>query len=89
MAENAQFRVVKDDEPSPTQQAAANVVMMALTALSQRTIVALANLFTLITVGSAFWLALTVSPDPTTYQLVALGLYLGFVIAVNWLVRSK
>jgi hypothetical protein len=86
---NRQFTVVSDDEPETGQKIASEAIMLALSALSQRTLQALASLFTLLTVGSAFWLALQVSNSPSIYQLVCLGLYLAFVLTINFIVRRR
>lgn len=76
--------------PSPAKggQAAAplvNMLMLVLRTLAQRTIVALSKLFVLLTVGSVFWLCLTL-PEPNTLQLVQIGMYCLFVLAANYLV---
>lgn len=70
------------------QQAAFAAVMLALKTLSQRTVVALAALRTLLMVGSVFWVALSL-PHPDTYQLSLLGIYSAFVLAVCWFTRVK
>lgn len=67
---------------------AGDTILLALSALSQRTIVALGQLFTLLTVASAFVLWF-VTPEPTVYQLVKLGLYALFVLGANWIVRRR
>lgn len=88
MAEIHQF-AVEDDPPEqtpPKEDRGFSLLMMALKALSQRTVIALASLFTLITVGSAFWLFLA-TPDPTTFQLIKLAMYGVFVLAANFIVR--
>jgi len=72
--------------PEPKSNFAADALVLALKALSQRAIVALANLFMLLTVGSAFWLWMSI-PDPTVLQLISLGMYALFVLAVNFIAR--
>lgn len=90
MAAKVDFEVVADNErPSaPRQQlpTGAGLLMLALKALSQRTIVALANLFTLATVGSAFWLFLSID-RPDTHQLVQMAMYVVFILGINFIVR--
>ena len=90
------FRVISDDEteiapPSPRESLSdtigINALMIGLGALSKRTLVALAQLFTLLTVASAFALWWRVLPDPSVYQLVGLSIYAVFLLIVNWLVR--
>jgi hypothetical protein len=98
MADQAEkFRLVQEpDDPAvagqtvepAVQKIAADALFLALRTLSQKSLVAIASLFTLITVGSAFWLALSIH-DPNTYQLVELGGYFLFVLAANWIVRRK
>lgn len=90
-----QFEIVGDTDPQPAaapqqhaQAAAISMLSVALRALAQRTIVALANLFTLFTVGSVFWLWWSI-PDPNEKQIVALSIYAGFIIAVNVIVRKS
>lgn len=98
------FEVVEDDSLPEFPQAAATpkfeprsdlatdlglrTLALGLKTLSQRTIAAIADLFFLVTVGSAFWLWY-LAPDPTDRQIVALTIYAAFVLAANWLVRRK
>jgi hypothetical protein len=90
-----QFEVVEDDPPEQIKsddggQAAVDILLLLLKPLSQKTIIALGNLFSLLTVVSVFWLSLAIIPkDPSTQQLVGLGGYAAFVIAVNIIVRRK
>lgn len=89
-----QFEVVEDDPPEPTSSpaegAALDILLLLLKPLSQKTVIALGNLFSLLTVVSVFWLSLAIIPkDPSTQQLVGLGGYAAFVIAVNIIVRRK
>lgn len=82
------FEVVSDEEPAsqPKHDAGMAMLILGLKALSQRTLVAVSNLFTLATVASAFWLWMSIrNPDP--YQLVELAMYGVFVLAANWIVR--
>lgn len=85
------FQVIENDEttpnsPPPQEERGLSVLLLALKALSQRSLVALASLFTLITVGSAFWLFLA-TPEPTVFQLIKLAMYGIFVLAANFIVR--
>jgi hypothetical protein len=94
MAQRPQFEVVQDepearaDGPSPAEKAGMEMLAIGLAALSKRVLVALADLFTLITVGSAFVLWFSIK-DPSPTQLGALGMYAVFVLAANWIVRRK
>jgi hypothetical protein len=64
------------------------MLMMALRALSQRTVVALASLVDLALAGSVFVLWLLVIAQPTQLQLVGLGMYGAFVLICLWLRRG-
>lgn len=67
-------------------EAAASALGFALKALSQKALVALSSLFTLLTVGSAFFLW-HYTPDPNAHQIVSLTIYALFVLAANVIVR--
>ena len=97
MAAESRLQVVgQETEPDPfpiekeprVNKIAGDAIVLALTALSQRTVVGLSNLFTLLTVTSAFALWY-VTPDPNTYQLVKLAMYGVFVLGANWIVRRR
>lgn len=97
MAEQSRLQLVGEipDTPQappapksdPIVKVSADALLLALRALSQRFVVALANLFTLLTVGSAFWLWWSI-PDPSNTQLASLGMYALFVVAINVIVRK-
>lgn len=78
--------------PAPTtdpqaSQASIQLLILALKTLSQRTLVALAALKYLLLAGSVFWLAFTVLQEPSVLKLVGLGIYSGFVLLGELLVR--
>jgi hypothetical protein len=88
------LELVEEDEntaapPDNRTELATNALTLALTALSQRALVALASLFSLLTVASVFWLGMAISADPNPYQITTLAIYAAFVIAVNIIVRRK
>ena len=88
---NPGFEVVGGTEteaPKPDNGAAVRMLTLALAALSQRALIAIADLFTLLTVGSAFWLWSSI-PAPNDRQIIALSIYACFVLAANWIVRRK
>ena len=64
----------------PSRDAIAAGLMLALKTLSQKTVVALASLVDLIMIGSAFVLWLLIISQPSTSQLIAVGLYAVFVL---------
>lgn len=85
------FEVVEEAEPAKPAQdhsAATAVLLLSLKALSQRALVALSNLFCLLSVGSVFWLFMSI-PAPNPNQLVELAMYGVFVLAANWITRRK
>ena len=69
---------------SPGDQAALSLILLSLKALSQRTLVALASLFTLALAISVFVLAYVIlTQGPTVPQLVGLGIYCIFILALH------
>lgn len=96
MGEISRFEVVEEDEPAPQpavaqrtpigEKFAIDTLVLAVTALSKRAVVALSNLFTLLTVSSAFWLWYCI-PDPNPNQIVSLSIYAVFVLVANYIVR--
>ena len=73
---------------TPMDSAAFEILLLSLKALSQRAIVALSNLFTLLTCASAFWLWYSVLPNPNAYQLVGVALYGMFILLLH-MVRKR
>lgn len=73
--------------PDPLISVGATALMLGLKALSQRAITAVADLFMLLTVGSAWWLWASI-PDPHPTQITALGIYAVFVLCANIIVRK-
>jgi hypothetical protein len=104
MAQTNRLKPVGEDEPVPDLIQAApprsvqppsqnldritGMLMMALRALSQRTVIALASLVDLALAGSVFVLWLLVIAQPTQLQLVGLGMYGAFILICLWLRRS-
>lgn len=85
-AEVHEFRIEPVPETEPKSDAGTAMLLMGLKALSQRALIALSSLFTLITVASAFWLYMSrTTLDPQ--QLVLCGMYALFVLAANVIVR--
>ena len=83
----AKFEIVQEDtEPSPPRvdnDVAARMLTIALGALSQRALIALASMFSITLAGSAFWLWLIILPNPSINQLVGLGMYALFILALH------
>lgn len=87
------FKVIgqEPDEPAPPQQnpqdqaVAIKMIQIALSAIWQQAIIAVAHLFTLLSVASAFVLWIMI-PDPNTRQLIAMGMFAVFILTANLLV---
>ena len=62
------------------ETAGLKLILMGLKALSQRTVLALNSLQTLLLAASAFWLWMVTLPNPTTEQLFGLCAYAAFVL---------
>ena len=62
-------------------------MMLALSALSKRALVALSNCFTGAALASAWLLWDKVLPDPSVLQLVGLGGYAIFLLSLEWIRR--
>lgn len=91
MAER-QFTVVSETPDAPKESFAERVgtqaLILGLKALSQRAVAAIADLFMLATIASAFWLWY-LTPRPDLYQIVSLSIYALFVLAANYIVRRR
>lgn len=78
-------------QPQPSRATTAidgtaiRMMQLALGALSQRAMVALASLFTLLTVGASFYIWLLIINEPTQLQIVAASIFSAFVLLVNYL----
>lgn len=69
--------------PNAVPSQATVMLQIALTALSQRAVVALASLFSVLLAGSVFALYWKVLPEPSINSLVGLGLYSLFIVALH------
>jgi hypothetical protein len=84
--------VEEETPPAPAHEddgAAIKMMMLALGALSKRAVVALESLFTAAAVASAWALWYGVEKDPNPLQLVWLGMYAAFILAVEFVRRKK
>ena len=84
------FEPVEIPDPAPEESKAAafaaSAIALGLKTLSQRAIAATKDVFTLLSVGSGFWLWNSI-PDPSNTQIVSLSLYAIFILAANVIVR--
>lgn len=91
---NPGFEIVGGTEtenqpPAPVDNGVAIAMLtIGLKALSQRALTAATDLFTLLTVASAFWLWWSI-PVPNDRQITSLTIYALFILAANFIVRRK
>lgn len=100
---NRAFTLISDDEPKPvtaqaapqaaassrdSSDAARQLLFVALRALSQRTLTAVTNLFSLVLVALTFVLSGRVLDDPTPYRLAAVGGFAVFSLLID-IVRRR
>ena len=83
------FEVVEDEPQTSSESALTSLLLLNLKTLSQKALLGLAALFSLLTVASVFWLAMTVIGNPNVYQLVGLGGYACFILVINWIVKRR
>lgn len=93
MAQPRRFEPVEvpDETPDPALARAANAaavsaLTLGLKTLSQRAIAATKDIFTLLSVGSVFWLWMSVA-DPVALQIVSHSIYAAVILAANIIVR--
>lgn len=73
--------------PQP-QEKALSLLLLALRALSQRTIVAISQLAAVAALASVWWLFYEALPaNPSVHQLTGLGMYGAFVLTLLWIKR--
>ena len=81
-----------EDNVVPLQQAApawtAQALTIALQALSQRALIAIASLFSILLAASVFALYWKVLPNPSPESLIGLALYSVFIIGLH-VVRAR
>lgn len=70
-------------------QAGLTMLIAGMKTMSQKTLVAFSACFTMLSVGSAFWLWLTVLKEPSPDKLVGLAIYGIFVLAIEWIRRRR
>lgn len=100
MTETNRLREIPDDRPpnipvqptspkaEPDNNFAMEFLLLGLKTLSQKTLIALGNLFTLFATLSVFCLYYTTLPNPSVNQLIGLAFYALFILALH-LIRRK
>ena len=76
--------------PQKDEQILAKIVagLLSISALAQRFTIALSNLFAMLAIASVWGLFMAI-PNPTAYQLFALGGYSVFVLVALYIVRRR
>ena len=83
------FEVIEEPDPAPEKPPRElGLLVLALKALSQRAIAAIADLFCLFTCVGVWYLWYLI-PDPSPTQIISLTIFALFVLAANWLVRRR
>ena len=92
---NPGFQVVRDEQDAEAAKPAGDpnavavtMILLGIKALSQRALTAATDLFSLLTISSAFWLWWSI-PAPNDRQIISLTLYGLLILAINWIVRRK
>lgn len=86
------FEVVEDDQAltPATESDPSKALDVLLAIFSAKTAAALSGFYSLLTVLSVFWISYVIIPNnPSVQQLIGLGGYAGFVIAVNLIARKR
>lgn len=86
------FEVVEDDQvlTPATESDPSKALDVLLAIFSAKTAAALSGFYSLLTVLSVFWISYVIIPNnPSVQQLIGLGGYAGFVIAVNLIARKR
>jgi hypothetical protein len=65
------------------------LLLLSLRVVSQRALTAASHLFTLLLCGSALLIWWSVLTAPTVLQLVGVGMYAAFVLAIEWIRRTR
>lgn len=92
--ENPGFEVIEGggeqskSAPPVDNGVAIAMLTIGLKALSQRALTAATDLFSLLTIASAFFLWWSI-PTPNDRQIISLTIYALLVLAINWIVRRK
>lgn len=87
---NPGFEVIEGGGEAAPQASNVQIQMLtiALRALSQRALTAMMDLFCLITCAGA-WTLWYMTPAPTLFQIVHNTIFALFVLAANWIVRTR
>lgn len=75
------------DAPRSVTVAERQITDLLLKGIGQRALTILSTLFTLLLAASAWWLWWSALPQPTPPQLVGLGMYSVFVLALEYVRR--
>jgi hypothetical protein len=76
-------------EPDAATRAAMRFWLLSMQNIGNRAITGISHLFTAAVVASVWALFMWTLPTPTTLQLIGLGLYGVFCLAVEWVRRVR
>ena len=76
------------EAPDKVAVSVVEFLQLLLSVMSQRSILALHHLLPIVALVSGFALWWRVLPEPTEYQLVGLGLYAAFMLAILFVRRQ-
>lgn len=90
---NTRLTAVPDSEmsevsapaPSGDPNPILGILLLTLKTLSQKTLIALAEIADLLVIASAFVVWLRIIAEPSEYQLIGAGLYGAFALMAVWL----
>lgn len=83
----AETEIQPPPAPRTVTVAERQITDLLLKGIGQRAITIISTLFTLLLAGSAFWAWMTVLPHPSSPQLIGLGGYALFVLALEYVRR--
>lgn len=80
-------RAVEREKAEREASLVAQMMAVLTKELSKKALVAISNCFTALSLGTAFWLWLSVLPDPSQNQLAGLAGYAVFVLLLEYVRR--
>jgi hypothetical protein len=75
------------DHPAKESALTAQALTIIFAQLSKKALIAISSLFTAAALFSAWWLWADVLPNPTNHQLVGVGMYALFILAIEFIRR--
>ena len=79
----------QQSQPDANTRAAMRFWLLSMQNISARAVTGVSHLFTAAVIASAWALFMWTLPNPTTPQLIGLGLYGLFCLSVEWIRRAR